>query len=125
MLVNAAGAGIDNGPFLINDNAVVRLTITGRQLRDLVERAGPRYYLANLRVEFGAGRATLSFADGTPVIEDRAYTLATNDFLADGGDALIMLADLPREAIGVSVLDAVSDYLRTLPAPVVLPAAAR
>lgn len=114
------------------DNAVVRLTITGQQLRDLVEQAGPRYYLANLLVEFRAdsaaprfGRADLSFADGTPVLEDRSYTLATNDFLADGGDALMLLSTLPREALGVSVLDAVADYLRALPAPITFPAAGR
>lgn len=108
-------------------NVLVRLTITGRQLRELVEQTGPRYYVTNLRVEYRPdpqaprfGRATLTSADGAPVLESGSYTLATNDFLADGGDALIMLSELPREVMGVSVLDAVADYLRTLPAPVEL-----
>ena len=114
------------------DNAVVRLTITGRQLGELVERTGPRYYYANLLIEYRPdadaprfGRASLTFPDGTRVLGDRVYTLAANDFLADGGDGLTMLSELPREAIGVTVLDAVADHLRTLPAPVVLPPAAR
>ncbi len=110
------------------DNAVVRLNITGRQLRKLAERTGPRYYYANLFIEYRAdagapqfGRALLTLADGAPVLEDRVYTLATNDFLADGGDSLLLLAELPREAMGVTVLDAVADHLRSLPAPVRLP----
>ena len=110
------------------DNAVVRLTITGRQLRELAERTGPRYYYSNVLLEYrpdaGAprfGRASLTFPDAAPVLEDRLYTLATSDFLADGGDGLIMLAELPREVIGVSILDAVVDHLRTLSAPVTLP----
>jgi 2',3'-cyclic-nucleotide 2'-phosphodiesterase (5'-nucleotidase family) len=109
-------------------NAVVRLTITGQQLRELAERTGPRYYHANVVIEYPTdpdapsfGRASLTFPDGTPVLEDRAYTLATNDFLADGGDGLSMLSALPREAIGVTVLDAVVHHLRTLPTPVALP----
>lgn len=114
------------------DNAVVRLTIPGRRLRELVEQTGPRYYYSNLLIAYRPdpvaprfGRASLTFPDGTSVLEDRAYTLAINDFLADGGDGLIMLSELPREAIGVTVLDAVVDYLRTLPAPVVLQLPAR
>jgi 2',3'-cyclic-nucleotide 2'-phosphodiesterase (5'-nucleotidase family) len=104
------------------DNAVVRLTVTGRQLRELVEAAGPRYYFSNLDVLFegepGAARASLAFPDGTPVRDDRSYSLATNDFLADGGDGLALLSTLPREASGLTVLDATIEQLRRLPSPV-------
>jgi 2',3'-cyclic-nucleotide 2'-phosphodiesterase (5'-nucleotidase family) len=41
-----------------------------------------------------------------------AYTLATNDFLADGGDGLMVLTTLPRDVVGVSLLDAVIAHLR-------------
>lgn len=108
-------------------DAVVRLTLTGRQLRQLVEQAGSRYYYSNLRVEYDskapprAGSVLLSFPDTTPIRDDRSYSLATSDFLADGGDGLTMLSMLPRDALGVAVLDAVIGQLRKLPAPVVLP----
>jgi 2',3'-cyclic-nucleotide 2'-phosphodiesterase (5'-nucleotidase family) len=110
------------------DNTVVSLTLTGAQLRQLAEQTGPRYYYANLsiayREEAGGprfGRATVAFPDGTAIHDDQSYTLATNDFLADGGDALAMLATLPRVNTGVTTLDAVVAYLRSMPTPVSLP----
>jgi 2',3'-cyclic-nucleotide 2'-phosphodiesterase (5'-nucleotidase family) len=104
------------------DNAVVRLTLTGRDLRRVAEQAGPRYYFAGLRVTFedaGGGRRASSLTiDGHPVQEDAVYSLATNDFLAEGGDGFLMLGEMPREAVGITVLDAVVRRLRELPAPV-------
>lgn len=110
------------------DNTVVRLTLSGAQLRQLAEQSGPRYYFANLRVTYRPdpaaprfGRSTLTRTDGMPIRDDESYMLATNDFLADGGDALAMLTQLPRANTGVTLLDAVASHLRTLPAPVRLP----
>jgi 2',3'-cyclic-nucleotide 2'-phosphodiesterase (5'-nucleotidase family) len=105
------------------DNAVVKLTLTGRELRRLFEQAGPRYYVSGVRVAFdtdaaGARTASLSLPGGGRVLDDGSYSVATNDYLADGGDNFLMLADMPREAIGISVLDAVVAHLRALPSPV-------
>lgn len=110
------------------DNAVTRVTLTGRQLRQLVQQTGPLFYYANLHVDFGAPapqgstNVTLSFSDGTPISDEGTYSLATPDFLAEGGGGLTMLVTLPQEAVGVTVLDAMIDYLRKLPVPVMLPA---
>jgi 2',3'-cyclic-nucleotide 2'-phosphodiesterase (5'-nucleotidase family) len=108
------------------DNAVVRLALEGRDLRRLAEQAGPRYYFAGLRVTFedasGGRRAASLTLDGGPVQDDATYMLATNDFLAEGGDGFLMLADIPHEPIGITVLDAVVRQLRELPAPVRLAA---
>lgn len=59
---------------------------------------------------------SVTFADGTPIIDERSYSLATSDFLAEGGDGLDILAGLPREDLDVSILDAVIKRLRELPA---------
>jgi 2',3'-cyclic-nucleotide 2'-phosphodiesterase (5'-nucleotidase family) len=75
-------------------------------------QAGARYYYSNLRV------TPLSIGDNLPVRDDETYTLATNDYLAEGGDGLMLLSTLPREALGVLLLDAVVTHLRTLPTPV-------
>jgi 2',3'-cyclic-nucleotide 2'-phosphodiesterase / 3'-nucleotidase / 5'-nucleotidase len=99
-------------------NDVVRLTLTGRQLRELVERTGPRYYYSNLRVQYDAtasrGRSVraMRLSDGTQIRDDRSYTLATNDYLADGGDALTMLTALERKVLGITTVDAVVGHLR-------------
>jgi 2',3'-cyclic-nucleotide 2'-phosphodiesterase (5'-nucleotidase family) len=111
------------------NNAVVRLTLTGRQLRELAERAGARYYYSNLRIDYGTAGSrggpvrSMRFADGTPFEDDRSYSLATSDYLADGGDALTLLAALPREALGVRLVDALVDHLRKLQPAALEPAA--
>jgi 5'-nucleotidase len=110
------------------DNTVVRLTLTGRQLRELVERAGPLYYFANLRIGYDPGAAagsrvrSMAFGDGRPVADDERYALATSDFLADGGDGLDLLPGLPRTPLGITTLDAVVERLRAMSGPVSLPA---
>jgi 2',3'-cyclic-nucleotide 2'-phosphodiesterase (5'-nucleotidase family) len=87
------------------DNAVVRLTMTGKQLRQLVSETRS-YYYANLSVD------SFTLGDGIVIRPEGAYTLATSDFLADGGDGLRMLPTLPRDVTGVSMLDAVIMHLQ-------------
>ncbi len=110
------------------DNTVVRLVISGKQLRRLAEQVGPRSYFANLVITYAPdtvaprfGRAMLAFPEGRQVVDDESYTLATNDFLADGGDGLVLLTELARDHTGVTTLDAVGAQLRALPPPVTLP----
>ena len=109
------------------DNMVVRVTLSGIQLQRLIEQAGPRYYLSNLRAEFdlsapaGPRLLSLHLSDGTSIKGEESYTLATNDFLAEGGDGFDILAELPRIGLGMTLLDAVIARLRELPAPVLLP----
>lgn len=113
------------------DNAVVTLALTGEQVRQLVERVGPRYYFANLRVERDGEDArrvrhlSLIAPEPAPIRDEQTYRLATNDFLADGGDGLTLLPTLSREVTGVLLLDAVVAHLRSLPTPLVLPEARR
>ncbi len=107
-------------------NMLVRVTLSGRQLRRLVEQTGPRYYYSKLQVDYavlagGARSASIRFSDGSPIDDDRQYTVAMPDFLAEGGDDLSMLTGLPREAMGMTVLDAVVERMRELPNPLVLP----
>jgi 2',3'-cyclic-nucleotide 2'-phosphodiesterase/3'-nucleotidase len=87
------------------DNTVVRLTLSGGQLRRLVAQTRS-YYYSNLSVD------AFTLSDGTAIRDGESYTLATNDFLADGGDSLTMLAALPREVVGVTLLDAFIEHLR-------------
>ena len=89
----------------------------------LVEQTGPRYYYSNLRVDYdpaqSGGRTITSMrlSDGAQLRDDGSYTLATIDYLADGGDALTLLTTLPRTVLGVTVVDALADHLRTMAPP--------
>lgn len=113
------------------DNKLVTLTMTGSQLRALAMQASPSYYYSNLHIVFDPALELsrqvrdVTFADGSPLIPDAQYTLATVDFLADGGDGLALLSTLPREQTGISNLDVLIAYIQTLEKPLTLPVNAR
>ena len=62
--------------------------------------------------------AGLELADGRAVQDDATYTLATFDFLANGGSGYFMLRDLPFQNTGVDELDAFIAFLRRQPQPI-------
>ncbi len=113
-------------------NQVVRLPLSGSELRRVVERAlGPPDFLSGVVVEFDATRpageriVTLRLSDGRPVEDDGRYTLATSNFLSGGSGGYDFLAAIPAETQGMTILDAFILHLQGLPQPVVAPADAR
>ena len=93
-------------------NEIVRARLTGASLHALIERAGNLYYYSNLSIAWNADAAEgdriveLRFADGRELSDEAVYTLGLSDFLAEGGGGLNMLAAIPREPIGLTMLDA-------------------
>ena len=101
--------------------------MTGASLHALIERAGNLYYYSNLSIAWNADAAEgdriveLRFADGRELSDEAVYTLGLSDFLAEGGGGLNMLAAIPREPIGLTMLDATVNHLQALAQPVRLP----
>jgi 2',3'-cyclic-nucleotide 2'-phosphodiesterase (5'-nucleotidase family) len=109
-------------------NVVLVLEAKGRDLRAMLEHGLSRYgqefggfpQISGLKAEFDpkrrAGERVLSVAIGdAPLGADRVYRLATNDFLAAGGDGYAMLGDLPRVVdanAGPLVAGVVIDYIK-------------
>ena len=66
--------------------------------------------------------ASVTMADGTPLSDARTYKCIVNDFLATGGEGYNAggraTASTPLNIVD---LDALIDYLRTLPAPIAAP----
>ncbi len=136
-LQNAGGVRADMLPGVITysdvfrvtpfGNVVMRLAVTGRQIRQIVEQAYTDDYFSNLDIVYGTDSAdkirvdSVTFSDGSPVKDDGHYTLATNDYLVDGGDGMTILKNLPSTATGITVLDAVVKKLSALPSPISLP----
>lgn len=88
-------------------NKTVVLEITGAQLMDVLRwgfisagRGGfPQVSNMEAVITFGGGpvpQLTSLIIDGAPLDPARTYVLATNDFLANGGDGYAMLEDMPR-----------------------------
>lgn len=139
-LTNRGGVrnGLPAGPVTYGDlflvqpfgNLVVRFTLSGRELKEVVEhalRGGAPEFLSGVRIEYDpdqpAGRRIVDarLADGTEIDDDARYTLGTSNFLGDGGGGYRMLVGKPREEMDTMLLDALIAYLRSLPQPVTGP----
>ncbi len=107
---------------------VVKMPVTGAVLRQALEHAlGSNETLASisgmtLRVNKSApaGQRLVSatLADGRVLADDAVYTLATFDFLADGGSGYAMLRGRPYTNTGVDELDAFVRFLGRQPQPI-------
>jgi 2',3'-cyclic-nucleotide 2'-phosphodiesterase (5'-nucleotidase family) len=113
-------------------NVVVEVTVTGAQMKEIVEHAlrlgRPRFHLSGLVVRYdvsrSVGQRVVEMRDGRGrrVEPGRRYTLALSDFLAGGGDGLPVVPGLPAATTGRTDFDAMTAYLRSLPQPVRGPA---
>jgi len=122
------GELFDVEPF---QNFVVSGTVTGAQLRAVLEHAvgaaDARAHVAGVRVVVDPSRpagqriVALTLPDGRPVLDTAHYTLAVPDFVAAGGSGYAMLRDVAFRNTGTVDLDAVIAYLRGLPQPVRAP----
>lgn len=111
-------------------NVLFRITLTGAQLRDylervvLTERRGqPNVHVSGVRIRYDVARpagqriVSLVLTDGTEPKPDGRYTIVINDFMLGGGDGLAPPAGAPAAAL-VQDLDALIAFLRSQPQPV-------
>jgi len=117
-------------------NALVKLTLLGRDLLDALEHAarddGTDLQVSGLtvRIDPGAPRGSrilgATLDDGSSVEPDRQYTVTVNDFIAGGGSGYTMFFEaISAEPTGIPDLDALVAYLEGLPQPVVAPSESR
>ena len=108
---------------------LVRLTLTGAQIRSLLEHAledpgGPTVHLAGGQVRYDPRAAAghrvkaVTLAGGRKLRPKDSYTLATDDSTAWGAGGFAMLTGRPTERVGLLDVEAVATYLRRLPQPV-------
>ena len=109
------------------ENQIVRLTISGRKLRLLLEQTLGTIHVSGMHITYdprgrrGSRIADALLANGEPLADAGTYTLAVSDFMAEGGGGFTMLRDLPREDTGVQDLDALITYLQGAPQPFAIP----
>lgn len=145
-LMNPGGirADLDAGPVTFGelatiqpfDNAVRKLELTGDQIKRLLEQQlfpNPSDPTARIRILQVGGlkysydgrrpagmrvdRASLQLSDGTPVADTTAYTVAANEFIAGGGDSFTVFREGKILASFGSDLEALEDYVESLPQP--------
>jgi 2',3'-cyclic-nucleotide 2'-phosphodiesterase/3'-nucleotidase len=108
-------------------NQVMRVTLTGRQLKDALEQQWAGWngqtqtrmlQISGFRYTWSATAAagsrvqTLTRADGTPIDLAASYTVAMNNYLQGGGDGFSVLRGGTNVVPGPIDLDALVAYLR-------------
>ena len=101
-------------------NTLVTMTLTGAQLRSVLEgmwRDGRSYMLQPssgfaFTWKEDAPHIVSATLDGEPIEDGRSYRVTVNSFLADGGDGFAMLKDGTQRIGGVVDLDAFVGYVR-------------
>lgn len=116
-------------------NNVTRVWVTGRVLRQVMERAvqsgRPGFHISGLTVRYDPARpagdrvVSMRRPNGAAVLPERTYVLGLSDFLKEGGDGLAMLRALQDRRTGKTDLDALINYLKARRQPVVAPSAPR
>ncbi len=127
-------ASIEAGDITLGDiittwpfgNMVVTIDVTGQEFLDAIEHgvseypetAGHFVHVAGVKVEFNpelpAGQRVVSILneDGTDFDLDKTYVLATNEFVANGGDGYTMFADKVKTQYFSIQSDIVIDYIQ-------------
>jgi len=101
------------------DNALVILDMTGAQLQDLLNHIaadGGWPISKELRFRIDNGAAVDVTVRGLSLESTRTYRVALPDYIANGGDRLDMLRELPRESLSYLVRDALITHVRNLTA---------
>lgn len=116
-------------------NNIVRVWITGEQMKPILERAvvsgRPSFHISGLTVRYdsrkpaGSRVLVMRKTNGTLVQPRRTYVLGLSDFLQTGGEGLARLRTLPMRSTGKTDLEAMIAYLGRLRQPVAAPAGRR
>lgn len=112
------------------ENLMVRVTMTGAQIRDVIEKAlagsQPDMHISGMHVTYdpsapiGKRVERMTLTSGEQITETGTYTAGITDFLALGtGDGYRAFGQATkRETTDLSDLDALIDYLSKQPQPV-------
>ncbi|HJQ09736.1 MAG TPA: 5'-nucleotidase C-terminal domain-containing protein [Gemmatimonadaceae bacterium] len=116
-------------------NVLYSLTMTGAQLRGLLEAMLEKPvndHVSGFTVRFdpskpkGSRLVSVTMADGSPLSDTRTYNVIVNDFLATGGEGYRAgERATAAKSLNIVDLDALIDYLRSLPSPITAPTEVR
>ena len=110
-------------------NVLYSLTMTGAQLRGLLEamlaRTSVDDHVSGLTIKYDPGKpagsrlVSVTMADGTPLSDAKTYNVIVNDFLATGGEGYNAgKRASAMKSLNIVDLDALIDYLKSLPSPI-------
>lgn len=98
------------------DNELVVMDINGKDMLAICNRIAARggWPVSGLRMRIRNYKAENILIQGEPLDLNATYTIATNDYLANGGDDLSMLKAYPRQTFNLYLRDALIEYIKTM-----------
>ncbi|HET7579284.1 MAG TPA: 5'-nucleotidase C-terminal domain-containing protein [Bacillales bacterium] len=111
------------------NDQLVKMTLTGSQIKQLLEQQWSGSYPKILQISglhytwdkgapVGDKVVSITLLDGTPLQMDKTYTATVNTFIASGGDGFTVLKQGKNKVIGPTDLDAMVNYVKSLPQPI-------
>jgi 2',3'-cyclic-nucleotide 2'-phosphodiesterase (5'-nucleotidase family) len=96
------------------ENMVVLLSIKGDVLQQFLNHIASTggWPIAGIKMQIKNKQAINVFINDQPISKDKFYTLATSDYVANGGENAIMLKTIPKDDKGYLIRDAVFDYIK-------------
>jgi 2',3'-cyclic-nucleotide 2'-phosphodiesterase (5'-nucleotidase family) len=94
------------------DNVIVLQKINGKVLQEFLDHISARggWPCADITWQIKDKKAVNVLIDGKPLDSNKVYTIANNDYVANGGDDCIMLKDILQISNGYLFRDAVLAY---------------
>jgi 2',3'-cyclic-nucleotide 2'-phosphodiesterase (5'-nucleotidase family) len=95
------------------DNFLVLMKIKGSVLQEVLHHIANEggWPVAGIKMKIKNGKAENIFINDMPLDTAKEYQLLISDYMADGGDKLEMLKNIPYDNSGVFVRDAVISYV--------------
>ncbi len=94
------------------DNYIVLQTLTSRQLSDFCDSMAMKkgWPVSGLSFQIENNKAVNIKVGNTPLVMEQKYTVALNDYVANGGDGMTFLKAIPQQQTGVLFRDAIIEY---------------
>lgn len=94
------------------DNLLVLQKLSGKVVQEFLDHVAGRkgWPCAGITMQIKDKKAINVMIGGAPLNESAIYTIANNDYVANGGDDCIMLKTIPQVSNGYLFRDAVIDY---------------
>lgn len=95
------------------DNLLVLQKVNGMVLQEFLDRIASRggWPLSGVKMQIKDKKAVNVEINGKPLESSGIYTIANSDYIANGGDDVSMLKDVPQINFGYLIRNAVIDYL--------------
>ncbi len=97
------------------DNEIIVMNIDGQLLNKILEYSAKRGGdpISGVRYIIRNNQPTSITVNNVPLDLNKIYVYATNDYLANGGDNMNFLKDLPQQKMNMKLRDLLFEYFRT------------